>query len=59
MSATGLVPLSQAAGYGVVVGVGLAFGVGMILVTKFLQKFLGERSDHSEMYVQMADQTHF
>ncbi|KKY22585.1 putative urea active [Phaeomoniella chlamydospora] len=51
MSATGLVPLSQAAGYGVVVGVGLAFGVGMILVTKFLQKFLGERSDHSEMFM--------
>ncbi|KAJ3550163.1 hypothetical protein NM208_g124 [Fusarium decemcellulare] len=46
-----LVPLSQGLGYGVVVGVGLAFGLGMILVTKFLQRFLGERSDRSEMFM--------
>ncbi|KAF7562146.1 hypothetical protein G7046_g1988 [Stylonectria norvegica] len=46
-----LVPLSQGIGYGVVVGVGLAFGLGMILVTKFLKTFLGERSDKSEMFM--------
>ncbi|KAF4462672.1 urea active transporter [Fusarium albosuccineum] len=46
-----LVPLSQGLGYGVVVGVGLAFGLGMILVTKLLQRFLGERSDRSEMFM--------
>ncbi|CAM1504276.1 Fc.00g018670.m01.CDS01 [Cosmosporella sp. VM-42] len=46
-----LVPLSQGVGYGVVIGVGLAFGLGMILVTKFLSRFLGERSDRSEMFM--------
>ncbi|KPM37917.1 putative urea active transporter 1 [Neonectria ditissima] len=46
-----LVPLSQGLGYGVVIGVGLAFALGMILVTKFLQRFLGERSDRSEMFM--------
>ncbi|KAK7424568.1 hypothetical protein QQZ08_008578 [Neonectria magnoliae] len=46
-----LVPLSQGLGYGVVIGVGLAFAFGMILVTKFLQRFLGERSDRSEMFM--------
>ncbi|VUC35449.1 unnamed protein product [Clonostachys rosea] len=46
-----LVPLSQGVGYGVVVGVGLAFGLGMILVTQFLKRFLGERSDRSEMFM--------
>jgi hypothetical protein len=46
-----LVPLSQGVGYGVVIGVGLAFGLGMILVTKFLERFLGERSDRPEMFM--------
>lgn len=32
-----------------VVGVGLAFGIGMVLVNRFLEKFLRERSDHTEM----------
>lgn len=49
MSDDSLVPLPQGAGYGVVVGVGLAFGIGMVLVNRFLEKFLRERSDHTEM----------
>lgn len=49
MSAENLVPLPQGAGYGVVVGIGLAFGIGMVGVNKFLEKFLSERSDHTEM----------
>lgn len=44
-----IVILPQGAGYGVVVGFGVAFGVGMIGITKFLSRFLAERSDHSEM----------
>ena len=48
-----LIPLSQGAGYGVLIGFGFLFGVGMIGVTKFLDKFMGERSDHSEMLVQI------
>ncbi|KAI9745892.1 MAG: hypothetical protein M1818_000573 [Claussenomyces sp. TS43310] len=51
MSGEALIPLPQGAGYGVVVGIGLAFGLGMLLVTKFLEKFMGERSDHSEMFM--------
>lgn len=49
MSGEALVPLPQGAGYGVVVGIGLVFGIGMFLVTRFLEKFMNERSDHSEM----------
>lgn len=49
MSGESLVPLPQGAGYGVVVGVGLAFGIGMVGVNKFLEKFLLEKSDHTEM----------
>ncbi|BDD58244.1 hypothetical protein MAP00_003535 [Monascus purpureus] len=51
MSANQLVPLPQGAGYGVVVGVGLAFGIGMVLVNRFLERFLNERSDHTEMFM--------
>jgi len=51
MSESPITLLPQGAGYGVVVGVGLLFGIVMILVTKFLQRFLGERSDRSEIYV--------
>ena len=49
MSSENLVPLSQGAGYGVVVGMGLAFGIGMVLVNRFLERFLNEKSDHTEM----------
>ncbi|KAK9241998.1 hypothetical protein V1506DRAFT_124173 [Lipomyces tetrasporus] len=46
-----LAPLPQVAGYGVVVGVGLAFGGGMVLVTRFLRAFLREKSDNPEMFM--------
>ncbi len=49
MSDTGLVPLPAGAGYGVVVGFGVAFGLGMYFVTWFLEKFMGESQHHSEM----------
>lgn len=49
MSDNSLVPLPQGARYGVVVGVGLAFGIGMVLVNRFLERFLREGSDHTEM----------
>lgn len=46
--------LPQGVGYGVVVGVGLLFGLGMAGVTKFLSKFMGERSDRTEMCVMLS-----
>lgn len=49
MSSENLVPLSQGAGYGVVVGIGLAFGIGMVLVNRFLERYLNEKCDHTEM----------
>lgn len=49
MSSENLVPLSQGAGYGVVVGIGLAFGIGMVLVNQFLEQYPNEKSDHKEM----------
>lgn len=48
-SSENLVSLSQGAGYGVVVGIGLAFGIGMVLVNRFLERYLNEKSDHTEM----------
>jgi hypothetical protein len=42
-------PLSQATGYGVVVGVGALFALSMIFITKVLSKYLNEEQD-SEMY---------
>ncbi|KAH8684357.1 putative urea active transporter [Tricladium varicosporioides] len=51
MSNQALVALPQGAGYGVTVGLGLVFGIGMILVSRFLSKYMNERSDHSEMFM--------
>ncbi|EED21377.1 urea active transporter, putative [Talaromyces stipitatus ATCC 10500] len=51
MSSESLVPLSQGAGYGVVVGIGLVFGIGMVLVNRFLERYLNEKSDHTEMFM--------
>lgn len=51
MSDQALVLLPQGAGYGVAIGLGLVFGIGMILVSRFLSKYMNERSDHSEMFV--------
>lgn len=49
MSNEAIVLLPQGAGYGVTIGLGLFFGIGMILVSRFLSKYMNERSDHSEM----------
>ncbi|TVY57611.1 putative urea active transporter 1 [Lachnellula cervina] len=49
MSSQALVLLPQGAGYGVTIGLGLVFGIGMILVSRFLSTYMNERSDHSEM----------
>jgi hypothetical protein len=49
MSTQDLTPLPQGAGYGVVVGLGLAFGIGMVVVNRFLERFMNEKSDHTEM----------
>ncbi|RAO66247.1 uncharacterized protein BHQ10_002259 [Talaromyces amestolkiae] len=51
MLSENFVPLSQGAGYGVVVGIGLAFGLGMVLVNRFLERYLNEKSDHTEMFM--------
>ncbi|KAH6679202.1 putative urea active transporter [Halenospora varia] len=51
MSDQALVALPQGAGYGVTVGLGLVFGISMILVSRFLSKYMNERSDHSEMFM--------
>ncbi|EMG49948.1 Urea transporter, putative [Candida maltosa Xu316] len=42
--------LGQGAGYGVLVGVGAAFAVGMILTTKLLQKYLHEDANSTETF---------
>lgn len=39
---TALPPLSQAVGYGVIVGIGGLFAVGMIGLTRALKKYLRE-----------------
>jgi hypothetical protein len=49
MSTQDLTPLPQGAGYGVVVGLGLAFGIGMVAVNRFLERSMNEKSDHTEM----------
>lgn len=41
-------PVSQGVGYGIIVGVGLAFAVGMILVTAALRRYHKERVDAAE-----------
>lgn len=51
MSEKAHILLPQGAGYGVTIGFGLLFGVGMILASKFLSKYMNERSDHSEMFM--------
>jgi hypothetical protein len=42
-------PLSQAVGYVVVVGIGLAIALGMILVTRVLKNTVGEDNEKTEM----------
>lgn len=43
-----LPPVSQGVGYGIVVGVGLAFALGMILVTGALRRYQKEKVDANE-----------
>jgi hypothetical protein len=42
-------PLSQAVGYVVVVGVGLAIAFGMVFVTRILKVTVGEDNEKTEM----------
>lgn len=44
-------PLSQAVGYVVVVGIGLAIALGMIFLTRLLKRTVGEDNEKTEMYV--------
>lgn len=43
-------PLSQGWGYGVTVGFGLAFAVGMMLITEALKRSTGENNRHFETF---------
>lgn len=42
--------LGQGAGYGVLVGVGAAFAIGMIITTKLLQRYLHEDANSTETF---------
>ncbi|RCK63838.1 putative urea active transporter 1 [Candida viswanathii] len=42
--------LTQGAGYGVLVGVGAAFAIGMIITTKLLQRYLHEDANSTETF---------
>ncbi|OQE41270.1 hypothetical protein PENCOP_c005G04750 [Penicillium coprophilum] len=44
-------PLSQKVGYGVVVGLGLSFAAGMILVTRALKRTIGEDNSKVETFI--------
>lgn len=41
-------PLGQGVGYGIVVGLGVAFAVGMVLVTRALRTTFGENNKTTE-----------
>lgn len=43
-------PFSQGVGYGVVIGLGAAFAIGMSMVSLFLSKYFAEKQD-SEMFM--------
>ncbi|RLV94732.1 Urea active transporter, partial [Spathaspora sp. JA1] len=42
--------LSQASGYGILVGVGALFAGGMILTTKLLQRYMNENANNTETF---------
>ncbi|KAJ9644814.1 hypothetical protein H2204_001276 [Knufia peltigerae] len=44
-------PLSQGTGYGVVVGLGAAFAIGMVLVTRSLKRTFGEDNETIETFM--------
>lgn len=48
-------PLSQAVGYVVVVGLGLAFALGMIAVTRILKRTVGEDNSKIETYALLTN----
>lgn len=48
-------PLSQAVGYVVVVGLGLAFALGMIAVTRILKRTMGEDNSKIETYALLTN----
>lgn len=43
--------LNQSSGYGILVGVGALFAIGMILTTKLLEKYLHEDSQSTEVFM--------
>lgn len=43
-------PLGQGVGYGVTLGAGLAFAIGMFFITQLLRRFTGEDNSHFETY---------
>ncbi|KAF8851046.1 hypothetical protein BDZ45DRAFT_708079 [Acephala macrosclerotiorum] len=51
MSEQAIILLPQGASYGVTIGFGFVFGIGMTLITQFLATYMNERSDHSEMFM--------
>ncbi|KAL3465741.1 Sodium:solute symporter family-domain-containing protein [Aspergillus heterothallicus] len=44
-------PLSQGVGYGIVIGLGVAFAIGMVLTTRALKKVFGEDSHTTETFM--------
>ncbi|KAJ5789174.1 uncharacterized protein N7518_006185 [Penicillium psychrosexuale] len=44
-------PLSQGVGYGVVIGLGVAFAIGMVFTTRALKKVFGEDSNTTETFM--------
>ncbi|KAF2638663.1 SSS family solute:Na+ symporter [Massarina eburnea CBS 473.64] len=51
MSETLQPPLSQSVGYGIVVGLGVAFAIGMIFVTRALKSAFGEDNKSTETFM--------
>ena len=43
--------LSQATGYGVIIGLSLAFGIIIVAAVKMQKRYLSEDSNHSEMFM--------
>lgn len=43
--------LNQSSGYGILVGVGALFAIGMILTTKLLEKYLHEDAKSTEVFM--------
>ncbi|KAL3472385.1 Sodium:solute symporter family-domain-containing protein [Aspergillus californicus] len=44
-------PLSQGVGYGIIIGLGVAFAIGMVLTTRALKKVFGEDSHTTETFM--------